>query len=237
MTDIVRVWGTCDNIKIEFKYEGGKQWSCTVPPDFEDGIYVAEFWAQDEKGRIGHWSGFLYMSGGICHFKFKKEKYQIWLCPQKYSIEIKNNKFYNFDFKIRNKWNWEFLKQDIKIATLYIKPQNYYFDIKDSREKYEIFFFKNRYIVDIRSHDFFKQPNRIQARLENKKTKQLARLNQLSARLDKAILDLMALDYDDAGEDENKKTNYQIRIKKDNFRIEIKNSKYTIFVEKRCRHW
>ena len=88
MTDIVRVWGSCDKIQVEFKYEGGRQWSCTVPPDIQDGIYVAEFWAQDNSNRIGHWSGFLYMSSGVCHFKFKDKKYQLWLKPQNYKIEF-----------------------------------------------------------------------------------------------------------------------------------------------------
>lgn len=88
MTDIVRVWGTCDKIQVEFKYEGGKQWSCTVPPDLKDGIYVAEFWAQDEQGRIGHWTGFLYMSSGVCHFKFNEEKYQVWFKQPTYKIEF-----------------------------------------------------------------------------------------------------------------------------------------------------
>ena len=120
MTDIIRVWGTCDNIQIEFNYEGGTAWSCKVPPDFKDGIYVAEFWAQDKQGRIGHWSGFLYMSSGVCHFKFKDEKYQLWFKPQTYKIEFNNlnDKKYQFDFNINE----------------------YIFEFKNSR--YEIFFRK-----------------------------------------------------------------------------------------------
>ena len=237
MTDIIRVWGTCDNIKIEFNYEGGKMWSCKVPPDFKDGIYVAEFWAQDNKGRIGHWTGFLYMSSGVCHFKFKKEKYQIWLNPQKYKIEIKNSENYNFNLDIKNRWTWEFFKQDIKPTTLYIKPYKYFFDIKDSKEKYKLFFSKEKYQIEIKASDFFEKPNRIQTRLENRKTKLLLKVNQLSARLDKAILDFMLLDYDDTNEEENKKSRYQIRIKTDKSKIEIVKSKYVIFVEKRCKHW
>lgn len=116
MTDIVKVWGTCDKIQIEFTYEGGTAWSCIVPPDFEDGIYVAEFWAIDTLDRIGHWSGFLYMSSGVCHFKFKDEKYQLWFKPQTYNIEFNtlNKKKYQFNFNI-NEYIFEFSDSKYKI--------------------------------------------------------------------------------------------------------------------------
>lgn len=120
MRKIVRVWGVCDNLQIEFNYNGGTTWTCKVPPDLKDGTYIAEFWAMDDLMRIGHWVGFLYMSSGVCHFKFKDEKYQVWFKPQNYKIEFNNlnDKKYQFDFNINE----------------------YIFEFKNSR--YEIFFKK-----------------------------------------------------------------------------------------------
>lgn len=104
MNKLLRVWGTCDNLQIEFTHDGGTTWSCKVPPDLKDGVYIANFWAKDDLGRIGHWNGFLYMSSGVCHFKFKDERYQMWFKPQNYKIEFKslNDKKYQFDFNIDN---------------------------------------------------------------------------------------------------------------------------------------
>jgi hypothetical protein len=142
MTDIVRVWGSCDKIQVEFKYEGGKQWSCTVPPDLKDGIYVAEFWAQDDQGRIGHWTGFLYMVNGICHFKFNQERYQIWLHP--------------------NKYNFEFKKEDSRgTYFLDIQPFLYEINIEESQYKfgfeiktYEAHFYIDEFCFDYGQNEF-----------------------------------------------------------------------------------
>lgn len=116
MKKLLRVWGVCDNLQIEFIHKGGTTWICKVPPDFKDGTYVAEFWAEDYLSRIGHWCGFLYMSSGVCHFKFKNERYQIWFKPQDYKIEFKslNDKKYQFSFSI-NEYNFEFLNSKYQI--------------------------------------------------------------------------------------------------------------------------
>lgn len=102
MNRLLRVWGVCDNLQIEFSHKGGTTWTCKVPPDLKDGVYVAEFWAEDSLGRIGHWCGFLYMVNGLCHFKFEQEKYQIWIHPNKYKIDFdkeKNQSMYFLDMQ------------------------------------------------------------------------------------------------------------------------------------------
>lgn len=159
MTNITRVWGICDNLKIEFGYEGGAAWSCTVPPDLKDGIYVAEFWAQDDRGRVGHWSGFLYMNSGICHFKLKKEKYQVWFCPSKYKIEIEKNDFYNFKnektnrlLKIRQiQEKSNCLSARLNEAILDIMLLDYDLAENDTnkKKKYQIRFKKEKHLVEI----------------------------------------------------------------------------------------
>lgn len=104
MADIVKVWGTCDERQVEFKHEGGITWSCVVPPDFKDGVYAAEFFAIDALDRLGHWSGFLYMSSGVCHFKIKEEKIKLWFVLKKYEIEIKDSKYKIFFKKGCRHW-------------------------------------------------------------------------------------------------------------------------------------
>ena len=104
MADIVKVWGTCDERQVEFKHEGGITWSCVVPPDFKDGVYAAEFFAIDALDRLGHWSGFLYMSSGVCHFKIKEEKIKLWFVLKKYEIEIKDSRYKIFFKKGCRHW-------------------------------------------------------------------------------------------------------------------------------------
>ena len=243
MTDIVRVWGTCDNIKIEFKYEGGKQWSCTVPPDFEDGIYVAEFWAQDKKGRIGHWSGFLYMSSGICHFKFKDEKYQLWLEPQKYKIKFNQNSKYQFDFTADN-WKFEIHKSIEKPFKLFFQPQNYTINfIKEDNKNYKIEFKENRYdfVIFESEKGFDRRTNLIRNKLYRSlllKQKVRTLVDKTTAKLGVAILGQLIL-----GKKGNEdpilptKTIYQIKIDTNRYKINLLDSKYKIFFEKRCEHW
>ena len=196
MTDIVRVWGSCDKIQVEFKYEGGKQWSCTVPPDLKDGIYVAEFWAQDDQGRIGHWTGFLYMVNGICHFKFNQERYQIWLHPLQYIFDIeKENKRYSFDYK----------KEEEKEFFFDIFRENYQifyniFDYKTVIEKannFKLDFVEKKYFFDFCKEEKnykkreIKNNNLVQKLFLRKQAREISR--SFSAKLGTAILGFMKL--------------------------------------------
>ena len=245
MTDIIRVWGTCDNIQIEFNYEGGTAWSCKVPPDFKDGIYVAEFWAQDTKGRIGHWSGFLYMSSGICHFKFKEERYQLWIEPQNYQIrfEEEDEQFY-FDFNTNN-WTFEFSKIKEKPFKVFFCPQNYIIDFnKNNEKKYYIDIKEDKYDIEIienkkdfnRQIDKFLKTNLYQRLLFKKTVKNI--VQKTSAILGKAILGVMILGKkDDTIDSDSKSLYYQIKFNTDNCEIEFLDSNYKIFIEKRCEHW
>lgn len=92
MTDIKRVWGTADELSLEFSYIGDEQWETTVPPDTDDGIYAAELWAINGAGELGHWTGELYMCSGICHIRIFSKPYQIWFKPRRYkvSFQLKN---------------------------------------------------------------------------------------------------------------------------------------------------
>lgn len=243
MTDIVRVWGSCDKIQVEFKYEGGKQWSCTVPPDLEDGIYVAEFWAQDEKGRIGHWSGFLYMVNGICHFKFNQEKYQIWLHPNRYFFEIdKENRKYKFGYKKEEKKDFIFEITKENYQTFF-DTSNYKILIEKTND------FELEFVKDIYSFEFCKEKknyqkreiknsNLIQRLLLHKQAQQLS--TSFTAKLGTAILGFMKLGvFKDENEENNdyKTSYYQIDFKTDKDLYIETNSKYEIIIKKRCEHW
>ena len=76
---ILRVWGKADSFDIEFTYEGGTRWKCSVPPDTKDGQYAAEIWAVNEFGELAYWTGELFMVNGVCCLRFDDSSYRIWL--------------------------------------------------------------------------------------------------------------------------------------------------------------
>jgi len=81
--EIVRVWGRADSFDIEFeRIEGTFRWKCSVPPDTSDGIYAVEIWAVNEIGQMVYYTAELYMCGGVCHLKFKREPYEFVFIPQ-----------------------------------------------------------------------------------------------------------------------------------------------------------
>ncbi len=80
-SQIVRVWGKADSFDIEFTYEEGIRWECSVPPDISDGVYAAEIYAMNTLGETAHWCGELFMCNGICHLEIKDSPYMIWLRP------------------------------------------------------------------------------------------------------------------------------------------------------------
>lgn len=239
MTDIVRVWGSCDKIQVEFKYEGGKQWSCTVPPDLKDGIYVAEFWAQDDQGRIGHWTGFLYMVNGICHFKFNQERYQIWLHPLQYIFEIdKEDRKYKFDYKKEEKKEFFFdiIRENYQIfynisdyKTIIEKTSNFKLDFVE--KKYFFDFYKEEKNYKKRE---IKNNNLIQRLFLRKQAREISK--SFSAKLGKAILGFMKLSEDEISAEYNHSC-YQISFSFDKDIYIETNPKYEIFIKKGCEHW
>lgn len=85
--DIVRVWGTADSIPIELHKLNGR-WVCDLPPDFVDGQYAVQLSAQKANGKIGVWTGILYVCDGIACLHLKPEKYTLWLCPERIQIHL-----------------------------------------------------------------------------------------------------------------------------------------------------
>lgn len=241
MTDIVRVWGSCDKIQVEFKYEGGKQWSCTVPPDLKDGIYVAEFWAQDDQGRIGHWTGFLYMVNGVCHFKFNQERYQIWLHPDRYYFEInKENKKYIFDYRKEEEKDFifEIIDENYQVFfnTFEYKSfieKNNNFNLDFSEKKYSFEFCKEQKNYKKRE---VKNNNLVRKLLLRKQAQELS--TSFTAKLGAAILGIIKLGASGYEEVDDYYTNcYQISFKNDKDLYIETTPKYEIIIKKRCEHW
>lgn len=82
-TDVKRVWGTADNIALEFKYLGRERWETTVPPDTKDGVYAVELWAINGAGELGYWAGELFMCSGVCCIEIEQSGFQIWIKPRR----------------------------------------------------------------------------------------------------------------------------------------------------------
>ena len=76
MTDVVRVWGKADTFDIEFTYDAGTLWHCSVPADLEDGVYACEIHALDSAGQHALWTGELYMVNGICHLSLCFDRFR-----------------------------------------------------------------------------------------------------------------------------------------------------------------
>lgn len=76
---ILRVWGKADSFDIEFNYESGTRWKCSVPPDTKDGQYAAEIWAINEFSELAYWTGELFMCNGVCCLRFDDSPYRIWV--------------------------------------------------------------------------------------------------------------------------------------------------------------
>lgn len=88
---IIRVWGKADSFDIEFTRVGGTRWEASVPPDTNDGQYAVEIWAVNEFSEIAHWTGELYMCNGVCHLKFSKQPYQMWIKKKNYIFSFRKS--------------------------------------------------------------------------------------------------------------------------------------------------
>ncbi len=86
--DIVRVWGTADNIPIELHKSNGR-WVCDLPPDFTDGQYAVLLNAKKLNGTVGIWTGILYMTNGVPCIRLLQEIYQLVLLPERFTLQLK----------------------------------------------------------------------------------------------------------------------------------------------------
>lgn len=77
---ITSVYGRCDEYDVIFKESGGK-WRCCVPPDWTDGQYACEFYAQTDAGVIGYWTGILYISCGNLCPHLEDDLFTVWMMP------------------------------------------------------------------------------------------------------------------------------------------------------------
>lgn len=85
--DIIRVWGSADNIELELKQNNGR-WVCSLPPDLVDGQYAVQLFAMRGNGETGMWTGVLYITNGIRCLHLNKEKYTLWLIPEQIRTQL-----------------------------------------------------------------------------------------------------------------------------------------------------
>ncbi len=90
--DIIRVWGTADNIELELKNNDGR-WECNLPPDLIDGQYAVQLFAMRGSGDIGMWTGVLYITNGIRCLHLNKEKYTLWLMSEQIRTQLTEERF------------------------------------------------------------------------------------------------------------------------------------------------
>ena len=88
--EIVRVWGTADNIELELKLDNGR-WICNLPPDLIDGQYAVQLFALRGDGSVGMWTGVLYIANGIKCLHLNQEKYTLWLNRERCSLLLNQN--------------------------------------------------------------------------------------------------------------------------------------------------
>lgn len=114
--DIIRVWGTADNIALELKQNNGR-WVCNLPPDLVDGQYAIQLFAMRGNGETGMWTGVLYITNGIRCLHLNKEKYTLWLMPELIRIQelmSLNEERISF-IAIPEKFKIQILEEKIKI--------------------------------------------------------------------------------------------------------------------------
>lgn len=94
---VVRVWGVVDSTDVICtQIEGTDVWQTTVPPDFSDGVYLCEFFAEDTAGNISMRTASLWItSGGVTHIEWQSDPYRVKLLRDAYpavfvsSFEVK----------------------------------------------------------------------------------------------------------------------------------------------------
>ena len=66
---VTEMWGTVDGTEVTFEEING-QWVCTVPADFEDGMYILELWIKTNADAIVYTTAIVYLCDSKCtHFE------------------------------------------------------------------------------------------------------------------------------------------------------------------------
>lgn len=91
IADIIRVYGTADNIGLELELNDGR-WVCNLPPDLVDGQYAVQLFAVRGNGSVGMWTGVLYVANGIACLHLKQEKYSLWLNRDRIALSLNGEK-------------------------------------------------------------------------------------------------------------------------------------------------
>lgn len=89
---ITRVWGKADTFDIEFTEKTDGKWCVNIPPDFTDGQYAVELYAQNSYGERVYWTGILYMHNGRACLHFNKKSCTLWLRPLQCSLNLISRK-------------------------------------------------------------------------------------------------------------------------------------------------
>ena len=57
----MEMWGTCDGQNIIFQEVRCGEFECTVPADFEDGVYILELWMKTDADVIIYTTALVYL--------------------------------------------------------------------------------------------------------------------------------------------------------------------------------
>ena len=87
---VVRVWGGVDGTDVICtRIEGTDVWQTLVPPDFSDGMYICEFFAEDIAGNISMRTATLWITaGGITCIEWQSDLYRVKLLRDVYTAEF-----------------------------------------------------------------------------------------------------------------------------------------------------
>ena len=64
----MEMWGICDGKDIIFKEVQSGVFECTVPADFEDGMYVLELWIKTNADAIVYTTAIVYLCDSKCTY-------------------------------------------------------------------------------------------------------------------------------------------------------------------------
>lgn len=87
---VVRVWGVVDSIDVICtRIEGTDIWQTLIPPDFSDGMYICEFFAEDIAGNISMRTANLWITaGGVTHIEWQSDPYRVKLLRDAYKAVL-----------------------------------------------------------------------------------------------------------------------------------------------------
>ena len=77
---VVRVWGIVDGVNVIFSPTKCPDWWDVDIPFDEDGMYIAEIWAEDDEGFITYRTAILYITDGRLTQLCLVESYYLTYC-------------------------------------------------------------------------------------------------------------------------------------------------------------